>query len=67
MTPKTHVAVACKTSVTVWSKEGKLLMEHGKGMLKFAKWIAVRSTGIQIKINFHFCKPFSKTYFDRSS
>jgi len=44
MTPKTHVAVACKTSVTVWSKEGKLLMEHGKGMLKFAKWIAVRST-----------------------
>lgn len=45
LTQKDTIAAACKTSVTVWSKEGKLLIEHGKNMFKFAKWIASRSTG----------------------
>lgn len=45
LTQKDTIAAACKTTVTVWSKEGKLLIEHGRNMFKFAKWIAARSTG----------------------
>jgi len=44
-TPNENIALASGTSVTVWSKEGKLLNEHGKNMFKFAKSVAVRSTG----------------------
>nr|XP_039261157.1 tripartite motif-containing protein 2-like isoform X1 [Styela clava] len=44
-TPDGHLAVACINSVTVWTKQGKLVIEHGKNMFKFCKNIAVRSTG----------------------
>lgn len=44
-TPEGHIAAASRTSVTVWSKDGKLIFEHGKNMFKFAKMIAVRSSG----------------------
>lgn len=44
LTPKHTIAAACRTTVTVWSTEGKLLIEHGRNMFKFAKWLAVRST-----------------------
>nr|CAB3267246.1 E3 ubiquitin-protein ligase TRIM71 [Phallusia mammillata] len=44
-TPEGNIVIACGSCVTVWSKEGKLLNEHGRNMFKFAKSVAVRSTG----------------------
>ncbi|CAK8680880.1 unnamed protein product [Clavelina lepadiformis] len=44
-TPEGHLAVASGNCVTVWTKEGKLVIEHGRNMFKFAKCLAVRSTG----------------------
>ena len=37
--------MASGTCVTVWTKEGRLVTEHGRNMFKFAKCLAVRSTG----------------------
>nr|XP_009859199.1 E3 ubiquitin-protein ligase TRIM71 isoform X2 [Ciona intestinalis]XP_009859200.1 E3 ubiquitin-protein ligase TRIM71 isoform X2 [Ciona intestinalis]XP_018668506.1 E3 ubiquitin-protein ligase TRIM71 isoform X2 [Ciona intestinalis]XP_018668507.1 E3 ubiquitin-protein ligase TRIM71 isoform X2 [Ciona intestinalis] len=43
--PDDNLAVACGNCVTVWTKEGKLVVEHGRNLFKFAKFLAVRSTG----------------------
>jgi len=43
LTKDNTIAAACKNCVTVWSKDGKLLMELGKNMFKCAKWLASRS------------------------
>jgi len=43
LTKTNSIAAACKNCVTVWSKEGKLLMDHGKNMFKCAKFLGCRS------------------------
>jgi len=45
ITSKGTIAAACKTCVTVWSREGKLIMDYGRYMFKSAKFIASRSNG----------------------